>query len=332
MEFPVESPDEALARLIEGNERFANNKSKSINESNARREKVAERQRPFATIFSCVDSRVPPELIFDRGLGDLFVIRTAGEVIDHAVMGSLEYGAYELEIPLLMVLGHKKCGAVKATLETVEAGGKVDGDIGYLIEAIRPAIGSPKKMALVKGVSINAAAEPAKPAADHGAEAGGHEAAPSEVAAEAAPAGETTDEPFIAETEPFSEETVAEDHSTDDHGTGDHASEEIVAEETTPEEEVVDEAATEEEVVEETTEDGEPVEGAEPPDHLTEAIKRNVELVVERISKSAIIAERVKKDRLRVIGGIYDLETGLVELTVNIPEKFIPVEVPTTEG
>ena len=71
-------------------------------------------------IFSCVDSRVPPELVFDEGLGDLFVIRTAGQVIDNAVLGSLQFGVAELSIPLLLVLGHEKCGAVKATLETLD--------------------------------------------------------------------------------------------------------------------------------------------------------------------------------------------------------------------
>jgi carbonic anhydrase len=87
-----------------------------------------------------VDSRVPPELVFDRGLGDLFVIRTAGQVIDTAVLGSLEFGVAELKIPLLMVLGHEKCGAVKATIETVEKGGTAEADIEALVNGIRPAV------------------------------------------------------------------------------------------------------------------------------------------------------------------------------------------------
>ncbi len=143
-EMPVETPEEAITRLLEGNARFVRGKSTTINESAERRAKIAQRQRPFATIFSCVDSRVPPELVFDSGLGDLFVIRTAGNVVDSAVMGSLEYGAYELEIPLLLVLGHKGCGAVKATMETIESGGKAEGSIAYLVEAIRPAIEASK--------------------------------------------------------------------------------------------------------------------------------------------------------------------------------------------
>ena len=82
----------------------------------------------------------PPELVFDRGLGDLFVIRTAGQVIDNAVLGSLEFGVAELNIPLLMVLGHEKCGAVKATIEAVEQNATAPAHIGALVEGIRPAV------------------------------------------------------------------------------------------------------------------------------------------------------------------------------------------------
>jgi len=136
----VKSPEEALARLLAGNLRYAEDHTLSINESSQRRVEVAQGQHPFATIFSCVDSRVPPELVFDRGLGDLFVIRTAGHVIDHAVLGSLEFGAAELKIPLIMVLGHAKCGAVNATLEAVENHTEAPNDIAYLVDHIAPAI------------------------------------------------------------------------------------------------------------------------------------------------------------------------------------------------
>src|SRR5437016_3093071 len=112
----VRSSDEALQRLLEGNRRYSENKSLPLNESISRRIEVADHQNPFATIFACVDSRVPPELVFDCGLGDLLVIRTAGQVIDRAVLGSLEFGLLELRIPLLLVLGHERCGAVKATI------------------------------------------------------------------------------------------------------------------------------------------------------------------------------------------------------------------------
>jgi carbonic anhydrase len=140
VEAPVANADEALQRLKEGNERYVANKSIDLNESQSRRIELAKGQNPFATIFSCVDSRVPPELIFDRGLGDLFVIRTAGQVIDNAVLGSLEFGVAELKIPLLLVLGHEKCGAVKATVEAVENNGTAEAEINWLVDGIRPAV------------------------------------------------------------------------------------------------------------------------------------------------------------------------------------------------
>jgi carbonic anhydrase len=143
-EGPVTNADEALQRLMDGNGRYVANKSTDLNESQNRRVELAKGQNPFATIFSCVDSRVPPELVFDRGLGDLFVIRTAGHVIDHAVLGSLEFGVAELKIPLLMVLGHEKCGAVKATVEAVEQNATAEADINWLVDGIRPAVEAAK--------------------------------------------------------------------------------------------------------------------------------------------------------------------------------------------
>jgi carbonic anhydrase len=139
-ETPVTNPDEALKRLMEGNERFVTDKTIDPNQSTARRAELAKGQKPFATILSCVDSRVPPEIVFDRGLGDLFVIRTAGQVVDKAVLGSIEFGAAELGIPLIVVMGHEKCGAVKATIETLEKGEKAPGSIEYLVEGIAPAV------------------------------------------------------------------------------------------------------------------------------------------------------------------------------------------------
>jgi carbonic anhydrase len=139
-EAPVTNADEALQRLLEGNERYVANKSIDLNESQSRRVELAKGQNPFATIFSCVDSRVPPELVFDRGLGDLFVIRTAGQVVDNAVLGSLEFGVAELKIPLLVVLGHESCGAVKATVEAVENNATAEAEINWLVDGIRPAV------------------------------------------------------------------------------------------------------------------------------------------------------------------------------------------------
>lgn len=112
-------PEDALRRLLEGNERFRTNAAVHVHQDRERRDEVAGSQEPFAIILSCVDSRVPPEVVFDRGLGDLFVIRTAGHVVDDVVMGSIEFGAEELHIPLIMVMGHERCGAVKATLAAV---------------------------------------------------------------------------------------------------------------------------------------------------------------------------------------------------------------------
>ena len=132
-------PEDALQRLLHGNQRYVTNKP-TLDESAHRRIEVAEKQAPFATILSCVDSRVPPELIFDQGLGDLFVIRTAGQVLDQAVLGSLEFGVARLHIPLLVVLGHEHCGAVKAAMEVLERHSTAEADIDYLVEALAPAV------------------------------------------------------------------------------------------------------------------------------------------------------------------------------------------------
>ncbi len=136
----ITSPDDALARLREGNQRFVADKEGHPNSNPARRTTVAAKQQPFATVLGCVDSRVPPELIFDRGLGDIFVIRTAGHTLDHAVTGSIEFGAAELKIPLILVLGHERCGAVKATIDILGGTGEAPGDIAMLVQAITPAV------------------------------------------------------------------------------------------------------------------------------------------------------------------------------------------------
>ncbi len=132
-------PDDALRRLLQGNAHFVADRSFS-DESTQRRIAVATAQAPFATIFGCVDSRVSPELIFDQGIGDLFVIRTAGQVLDRAVLGSLEFGVAELGIRLLMVLGHTRCGAVKAAMDVLEQHGAAPAEIEYLVEALAPAV------------------------------------------------------------------------------------------------------------------------------------------------------------------------------------------------
>lgn len=142
---PVRDADDALQRLQVGNLRYATNKTIDPNQTIRRRVSLAKGQHPFATILGCVDSRVPPELIFDRGLGDLFVIRTAGQVIDQAVQGSIEFGFEELGIKLIVVLGHESCGAVKATIEAVEKNLEVAGSVGYLVRSLAPAVEKAKE-------------------------------------------------------------------------------------------------------------------------------------------------------------------------------------------
>jgi carbonic anhydrase len=111
------TPDQALQRLMEGNQRFVSGKVTHPSQSSARRSEISTGQKPFAAILSCADSRVPPELIFDQGLGDLFVVRVAGNTVNEEGLGSLEFGTKVLGAPLLLVLGHTKCGAVDAALQ-----------------------------------------------------------------------------------------------------------------------------------------------------------------------------------------------------------------------
>jgi carbonic anhydrase len=131
---PRRAPREALGALKVGNDRFVRNASAPVSLSQTRRAALAKEQQPFAMVLSCADSRVPPEHVFNVGLGDLFVIRAAGEVVDRSIMASLEYGAEHLHIPLLVVMGHESCGAVKAVVE----GARVEGpNLEYMLNAIR---------------------------------------------------------------------------------------------------------------------------------------------------------------------------------------------------
>ena len=130
--------DEALQRLLDGNKRYMESKMRACGEATAAaREKLARVQKPYAVILSCSDSRVPPEIIFDKGPGEIFVVRVAGNVPDPIVLGSIEYAAEHLGSPLVMVLGHERCGAVTAA---VEAEGEPEGNIGAIIKAIAPAV------------------------------------------------------------------------------------------------------------------------------------------------------------------------------------------------
>ena len=138
--------EEALKRLMEGNARYVAAKATHPNQTTERRMEVAKGQNPFAVILSCSDSRVPAEILFDQGLGDLFVLRTAGNVLADVVVGSIEYAVAELKVPLLMVLGHENCGAVKAAVSLVKDGAKFPGQINRLAELIAPAAKKAKDM------------------------------------------------------------------------------------------------------------------------------------------------------------------------------------------
>ena len=134
------SAQQALQLLIEGNKRYSFRKFNHPHQDAARLLEVAQGQHPFAIILSCADSRVPPEIVFDQGLGDLFVVRVAGNILDDAVLGSIEFAAEQLNVPLVMVLGHERCGAVKAAVE----GGNAPVHISTLVKAIQPAVAKVK--------------------------------------------------------------------------------------------------------------------------------------------------------------------------------------------
>jgi carbonic anhydrase len=134
------NPVTAWKALKEGNERFAAGAAQHPDQSVEHRASLASGQQPFAAVLSCSDSRAPAELIFDQGLGDLFVIRTAGQVLDAAVLGSLEFGVGVLHVPLIVVLGHRSCGAIKATLAAVDGGDMPGGYVRDLVERVTPSV------------------------------------------------------------------------------------------------------------------------------------------------------------------------------------------------
>jgi carbonic anhydrase len=147
----------ALEALLEGNARYVEQKLAHPNQTSVRLTEVAQGQAPFAAILGCADSRVPPEIVFDRGLGDLFVVRGAGNLADEVAIGSLEFAVAALKVPVIMVLGHERCGAVQAAV----SGGIATGHIGALVRAIQPAVertrgaeGDPVENAIVANVQI----------------------------------------------------------------------------------------------------------------------------------------------------------------------------------
>ncbi len=130
------TPEQVLEELIEGNKRFVENRPEAPNQDYVRLREVSTGQNPLVSILSCADSRVPVEIVFDRGIGDLFVVRDAGNIATPEEIGSLEYGTAILGSKVLMVMGHESCGAVKAALE----GKPLPGQIGSIVAAIQPAI------------------------------------------------------------------------------------------------------------------------------------------------------------------------------------------------
>ncbi len=138
---PPMSPDEALSLLKDGNARFISGQPvRSHLTAPERRSALALEQRPFCVLVGCSDSRVSPELLFGRGLGELFIVRNAGNVVDLAAMGSIEYGVAVLGAPLVVVLGHERCGAVQAAVDVVQNDTLYPGSIGQMIEPIIPAV------------------------------------------------------------------------------------------------------------------------------------------------------------------------------------------------
>jgi carbonic anhydrase len=134
------SPDEALQRLVAGNDAFVAGRSILPDMSHERRMALANGQEPFATLVGCSDSRVGPEHLFGAGLGELFIVRTAGNNVDTAGMGSIEYSVSVLKVPLIVVLGHEKCGAVAAATEIVTKDARFPGNISRMIEPIVPSV------------------------------------------------------------------------------------------------------------------------------------------------------------------------------------------------
>jgi len=137
---PTVSADEALLRLKGGNERFVSGTARFPTMQNQILADLAKGQNPYATILSCSDSRVPPELIFDAGFGELFIIRVAGNVFSPEVAGSLQYAGRHLHTPLFIVLGHTHCGAVAAALDTLLRGSRQHSRIQLLVDCILPAL------------------------------------------------------------------------------------------------------------------------------------------------------------------------------------------------
>jgi len=152
---PSVPPADAISKLKEGNGRYTSGNLQHPGQTAGRRMELATSQHPFAIIVSCSDSRVPPEIVFDQGLGDLFIVRVAGNVINEEGLGSIEYSVDHLGTRLILVLGHQSCGAIKAARETIAAKGKAPGHIESLVMAIKPAVEATAKDDLDTTIKAN---------------------------------------------------------------------------------------------------------------------------------------------------------------------------------
>ena len=195
---PTMPANQALKLLLEGNQRFVAGQLEHPNQTPDRRAEVAKGQHPFASVLACSDSRTSPEIIFDRGLGDIFTVRVAGNVADKVVIESLDYSVKHLGVRTVMVLGHRRCGAVIAAVEGHE--GTADQDVGPMLSELRPAVAASK---------------------------------------------------------------------------------------------------------------------GEPGDPIENAVRENVKLVVKNLATSGELAAMVKSGELKIVGGIYDLDTGTIQLLTN---------------
>ena len=130
------TPQHVLTELVEGNKRFSEGRAEHPHQTTVRRTEVAKVQHPRAVVIACSDSRTPPELLFDQGLGDLYVVRLAGGVVEKEALGSIEYAVKRFGVPLIVVLGHERCGAIEAAVK----GGYLPGNLGDLIWALKPAV------------------------------------------------------------------------------------------------------------------------------------------------------------------------------------------------
>jgi len=136
---PIEKPADALAELIAGNRRFVSGRPEHGHDVSAAAA-ASGGQQPHAVVLGCIDSRVPLEAIFDQTFGSICVVRSGGHVVDRAVLGSVGFAVAKLNVPLIMVLGHARCGAVDATIEALQSDQRPAGDVGYLVDEIAPAV------------------------------------------------------------------------------------------------------------------------------------------------------------------------------------------------